>query len=214
MSKLDDLLKRHPVATMRPLAWLVMIIIAVAAFWAHQARLDEVAIASGEVVPVGQVKTVQHLEGGIVQKIFVREGDRVSAGDPLARLTLAVTGVNKQELQVRRDGLMLNRARLEAEARGKAKLVLPAEEAARRPDLARSERQAFEAGLRQINSVVDVLRQKILQREAELNELTERRAATLKNLEIARESFRMSEDLLNEGLTSKLEHLERTSTLR
>ncbi len=209
MSKLDDLVKRHPVPSMRPLAWLVMIIIAVAAFWAHQARLDEVAIASGEVVPQGQVKTIQHLEGGIVQEIFVREGARVKAGNPLVRLTLAVTGVNRKELQVRLDGLVLNRARLKAEARGKA-LKIPAEQAARRPELANSEREAFNAGRRQLNSIVDVLRERILQREAELNELHERRAATLKNLEISRESFDISKRLMDEGLTSKLEHLERT----
>ncbi len=45
--------------------------------WANFATLDEVSIATGEVVPAGRIKVVQHLEGGIIQEIYVSEGDTV-----------------------------------------------------------------------------------------------------------------------------------------
>jgi HlyD family type I secretion membrane fusion protein len=54
--------------------------------WAALAPLGSAAIAPGEVVVEAQRKTVQHLEGGIVGEIRVREGDRVKAGQVLVRL--------------------------------------------------------------------------------------------------------------------------------
>ena len=43
--------------------------------------VEVVAVASGEVTPSGQVKRIQHLEGGIISEIVVEEGQRVSQGD-------------------------------------------------------------------------------------------------------------------------------------
>lgn len=45
--------------------------------WASSGTLAVVSVAEGEVVPSSQVKSIQHLEGGIVRAIEVREGDSV-----------------------------------------------------------------------------------------------------------------------------------------
>ena len=52
-------------------------------FWGFYAELDAGAIAMGEVIPAGRVRTVQHLEGGMIKAIRVRDGDRVKAGAEL-----------------------------------------------------------------------------------------------------------------------------------
>jgi multidrug efflux pump subunit AcrA (membrane-fusion protein) len=54
--------------------------------WAAVAPLESAAIAQGVVSIDGYRKTVQHLEGGIVGEILVREGARVRAGQVLIRL--------------------------------------------------------------------------------------------------------------------------------
>ena len=113
----------------------------------------EVSSASGEVVPVGQVKVIQHLEGGIIQSLFVSEGSNVAEGDALAQLGHAATSVNKAELEVRLDGLILKLARLDAEARNK-KLSFPPDVAQRRPEFLRTESEAFQARLSELNSLV------------------------------------------------------------
>lgn len=51
--------------------------------WAGLAEVDAGALAYGEVVPDGRVRTIQHLEGGIIKAIRVRDGDRVKEGDEL-----------------------------------------------------------------------------------------------------------------------------------
>ena len=49
--------------------------------------LDIVSMATGEVIPSSQVKTIQHLEGGIVREIHVREGESVREGQLLMKLS-------------------------------------------------------------------------------------------------------------------------------
>ena len=116
--RLDNLVRRNPLPSVRPLAWVIMILIATAVVWAFLTRLDEVTIAEGEIVPQGQVRVIQHLEGGIIEEIYVTEGSVVSAGDSLVQISLAVSEVNREELQISLDALLIRRARLEAEASG------------------------------------------------------------------------------------------------
>jgi|APTNR8051073442_1049403.scaffolds.fasta_scaffold14889_2 adhesin transport system membrane fusion protein len=204
---LDALLRRHPVPTWRVVAWPVAAFISAALVWAAVATLEEVSVAVGEVVPQGKVKIVQHLEGGIVEEIFVSEGSRVRAGDPLARLNLATAGVNRDELMARLDGERLVRARLRAEAED-APLTLPDDAAARHPDLASAERQAFDSRRQAIQSSRAVLEDQRRQRHLEVAELTAKKQAAVANLALARERLGMSTSLLSQGLTARMEHLE------
>jgi HlyD family type I secretion membrane fusion protein len=54
--------------------------------WGAFAPINSGAIAPGEIIPAGKTKTVQHLEGGIIQAIHIKEGERVAAGQLLIEL--------------------------------------------------------------------------------------------------------------------------------
>ena len=86
--------------------------------WSLLGRLDVVSEAIGEVAPYSQVKTVQHLEGGIVSSILVREGDRGSANQPLMELEDISSGADFKELSLRTSSLEADQARLSAEING------------------------------------------------------------------------------------------------
>jgi epimerase transport system membrane fusion protein len=62
---------------------IFFLVFGVFGFWATFAPLDGAALASGVVTVESYKKVIQHLEGGIVAEILVRNGDVVSAGDPL-----------------------------------------------------------------------------------------------------------------------------------
>lgn len=205
--KLDMLLNQNPLPSWRLVAWPIMVALAAGVIWANFATLDEVAIATGEVVPAGRIKVVQHLEGGIIQEIYVAEGDTVREGQPLMLLDLASAGTNREELQVRMDSQLLVRARLEAEAGGK-ELVFPEEVAKRRPAIVAAQRQAFEARRRELASTLQVMREQVKQRELEVEELNARTRAVESNYKLASERLKMSKSLLAEGLTAKMEHLQ------
>jgi len=205
--KLDMLLNQNPLPGWRLVAWPVMILLAAGLTWANFATLDEVSIATGEVVPAGRIKVVQHLEGGIIQEIYVAEGDTVREGQTLLQLDLASAGTNREELQVRIDSERLVKARLEAEASG-AELVFPEDVAKRRPAIVAAQRQAYEARRRELSSTIQVMREQVKQRELEVEELTARSRAVESNYKLASERLKMSKSLLAEGLTAKMEHLE------
>lgn len=206
-NRLDALVATHPIPSWRALAWPIMALLAVFGVWSGVARLEEVAVAVGEIVPQGKVKVIQHLEGGIIDAIHVTEGSVVRAGDPLVRLDLATAGVNRKELLARLDSDMLRRARLAAELNA-TPLTLPDEAARRHPDVAAAERKAFEARRHELASSLAVLREQVRQRELEVQELEARRRAVSGSLALARERLKMSDSLLSEGLTARMEHLQ------
>lgn len=205
--KLDALLKQNPLPGWRLIAWPVMLMLTIGLIWANFATLDEVAVATAEIVPAGRIKVVQHLEGGIIQEIYVTEGDTVREGQTLMQLDLASSGTNREELLVRQDSERLIKARLEAEAEGK-ELVFPEDVSKRRPAIVSAQRQAFEARRRELSSTVQVMREQVKQRELEVEELTARSRAVESNYKLASERLKMSKSLLAEGLTAKMEHLE------
>ncbi|MCP5364569.1 MAG: HlyD family type I secretion periplasmic adaptor subunit [Hyphomicrobiales bacterium] len=207
MNRLDQLLSRHPLPKWRVVAWPIIAFLASLLVWSVFARLDEVALAGGEVVPQGKVKVIQHLEGGIIDAILVHEGMRVRAGDPLVRLDLATVGVNREELQVRLDGERLKRARLIAELQHTPITFLPAA-AARLPSLVSAEQEAYRARKAELSSSRAVIVQQVRQKELEVQELQSRKRAVSNNLKLARERLSMSQSLLSDGLTPRMEHLQ------
>ncbi len=97
MGPLDQLVETHPLPSWRGFAWTIMFLIAGVIGWAFWAELDEVTIATGTVVPKGDLKVVQHLEGGIISAINVREGSRQKRRCP------STTGCSFFGPQTRRD---------------------------------------------------------------------------------------------------------------
>ena len=204
---LDKVLARRPQRGWGAVSLAIIFALGAAVVWASFTRLDEVAVAAGEVVPQGQTKVVQHLEGGIVRELVVRDGSQVKAGDTLLRLTLGAGLVNRAELQVRRDGLALRRARLAAEASGE-ELVFPDDATGRQPQITASERAAFAGRKRELATATSVLAQQVSQRRSKIRELQANDAALVAELRINREKLKISSDLVKDGLTPRLEHLD------
>ncbi|MBM3556189.1 MAG: HlyD family type I secretion periplasmic adaptor subunit [Alphaproteobacteria bacterium] len=205
-ASLDAMVARHPLPTWRGFAWLAMLFLTSAGAWAYFAHLDEVAIARGEVAPAGKIKVIQHLEGGIVRAIHVAEGQAVRENDILVQLDLPNTAGNRQELQVRLDGLIINRARLAAEANETA-AVFPEAEAGRQPEMVKNELAAHKARLDELAVLTAGLNEQLRQRELAVKELEASRRAKATDLRLTRDKFAISKQLVEKDLTSKLDHL-------
>ena len=209
---LDWVLERRPQRGWGAVSVAVIAVLIAAVIWASFAQLEEVAVADGDVVPQGQTKVVQHLEGGIVRELLVREGDTVKSGDVLLRLSLGTARINRTELQIRRDGLALRRARLAAEANA-TDIKFPLDAVNRQPQLAESERAAYATRKQELVSAASVLSEQSAQRASEIRELQATDTALAAELKIAREKLQISTDLLKDGLTSRLEHLDAQSAV-
>ena len=95
--------------------------------WGHMAPIAGAVVASGVFVVTGQNKIVQHLEGGVIREIYVREGDKVEAGQLLLELDETASRAELQRLFLRRIRLTAMDARLQAEMREEQEFKLPAE---------------------------------------------------------------------------------------
>jgi HlyD family secretion protein len=85
--------------------------------WAATAPISGAAIASGVVSPDGSRQRIQHLEGGIIREIRVRDGDRVQTGDVLMVLADVSRQSEVGQLATRLQALAATEARLQAERR-------------------------------------------------------------------------------------------------
>ncbi len=93
--------------------------------WSVAAPLATAAMAAGEIVVESHRKTVQHLEGGIVDRILVREGDQVAAGQVLVRLDTTQAEASLTQYAGQLDAQRALAARLAAERDGLAEVVFP-----------------------------------------------------------------------------------------
>ncbi|CAA7612017.1 Multidrug resistance efflux pump membrane-fusion protein [Magnetospirillum sp. LM-5] len=197
----------YPLPTWTTLSRFVMGATALSVVWAMFARLDEVSVAQGDVVPEGKVKVIQHLEGGVVREILVSDGAEVKEGTPLMQLELSASSMNREELQVRLDGLVLQRARLQAELAGKDIIDFPAAEAARQPTLVESEKRIFDSRRQALKATLSVMQDQVRGKHGEVQELDARQRAVLSNLRLVRERLAMSTELIKSGLTSRMDHV-------
>jgi adhesin transport system membrane fusion protein len=206
-SRLDALVQDNPLPGWRRAAWTISLLIAAALAWGGVARLDEVSVAPGEVVPKGQVKTIQHLEGGIIQQIHVNEGDTVSRNAPLVQIELGISGTNREELEVQNDGLALRRLRLVAEATNRP-VEFPANVPPRLANVLASERDAYESRKRQFESGLAVMQSQTQQKALDIRTLEAKRQALQANLKLARERLAISNELLKSSLVPRTENLQ------
>lgn len=93
---------------------LISVIVFALLIWASFAKIQEVALTYGELVPKGEVQWVQHLEGGIVLEVLVKDGDRVNVGQLLLKLDPTAAQSELSQLRGREISLTLDSERLNA----------------------------------------------------------------------------------------------------
>ncbi len=177
-------------------------------YWASRGELDIVSVADGQVVPTGKVKHVQHLEGGIIRKINVREGDRVEKGQSLVVLEQLRSGASLEEIQARMDALSIDIIRLKALIQGRETLVFPKALAGKYPVLIKDARQLFSAHKSSVQSSVDKLSQIVEQRRQRIKTIESDLKNKKERLPLLQEQLSLSEELLKDNLTTRYKHIE------
>ncbi len=184
---------------------IIGVFLVVFSLWASYATLDEITRGDGKVIPTGQNKVVQHLEGGIVAAILVREGDTVRAGQILLRIDNTISKASVGEKRARYYALMARAARLRAEAEGKSTITFPKEVLDKAPTEARREMTLFRSRLAQRKSELSVLDSQVAQRNQALAEtLSEVRRLSALLTSLRRELAQTRRDLRS-GAVSETE---------
>ena len=176
--------------------------------WAYFSKLDVTSITEGEVVPSSQIKRVQHLEGGIVRRILVQEGQLVEKGQPLVELQTTASDADVRELKLRVVALRIEITRLEAETAGKKRIKFSKDLLTNHPNLAKQAEDLFYARRERLKN--DLKRQKelIAQRHQGSNEIQVRLLNQKRRIVLLEEQIKISEDLLKDKLTNRYQHLD------
>jgi HlyD family type I secretion membrane fusion protein len=173
--------------------------------WAMIATLASAAIAPGVVSPDGSRKTIEHLEGGIVREIHVREGDQVQAGQVLVTLEDVKARAEFEELQERLVHLVTTEARLLAEQSGADSIAAPSplsglDPAIIEPAMA-AQRQLFASRRATFEGRERILGQRVLQLEAEIDGLHEVIAAQDEQIALLAQEIEGVQSLYDKGLS-------------
>ncbi|HRP77728.1 MAG TPA: HlyD family type I secretion periplasmic adaptor subunit [Aquamicrobium sp.] len=132
--------------------------------WAGFAPLASAIIAPGSFVATSKNKIVQHLEGGIIRRILVEEGDRVEEGQDLVQLDETAALANARQLGLRQLRLEAILARLQAQARGADDFAPPASVSSRLDDaevraIMDSQRENFRSTRLKLDNQLGLLRE-------------------------------------------------------
>ncbi|NUU67304.1 HlyD family type I secretion periplasmic adaptor subunit [Enterobacteriaceae bacterium BIT-l23] len=156
--------KRLPRSSL--IIWLLAALLVAFLSWASLFHLDEVTTGSGKVVPSSHEQVIQSLEGGIVHKLSVREGDLVERGQVLAQLDRTKTESSVLESVSRLNAALATAARLNAEV-SNSEPVFPQElegdsELIRQETaLWKSRRDSLEKGLAGLNQGVALVQREL-----------------------------------------------------
>lgn len=119
----DDVSEAQIIRSNR-IIWFFGLLLVVLIAWAYVAELTEVSSGTGKIIPNSREQVIQSLEGGIISRLYVREGDIVEPQQVLAQLDLTKTEANVGESAAKHRAAVASVARLEAEVNG-TKLSFP-----------------------------------------------------------------------------------------
>ena len=166
---------------------IIVIVIALGGFlaWATLAPLTEGVVAMGTVVVDTEHKTIQHLEGGIIENLYVREGSEVKAGDVLVELSETQNRAQLELLESRYYGRLAEINRLNAERLLKEEISFSDDLVALRDDpviadILSVQENLFQVRRRQYYGQIEVLRHRITQLEEQVRGLEASRGALLR----------------------------------
>lgn len=204
---IDD---RHPFGRGLGLVGFAIIAVFCGTFyvWASSAPIESAVIAQGVVSVDTNVRTVQHLEGGIVDEILVREGDSVETGQVLIRLQDTVPASARNELQAQYFEALATEARLAAEQAGQETITFPEELTAKFGDVAARGAMAGQESIFASRRELLAERQTILERtkgglESEITGLEGQIASSERRLELLAEELAAVESLFEKQLANK-----------
>jgi HlyD family type I secretion membrane fusion protein len=184
--------------------------------WASLAPLGGAVIAPSVVTVISHRKTVQHLEGGIVAEIRVRDGDAVAERDLLIRLDDAQAKAGLAILDAQIDLLRAREARLVAERDEGERVEFPEDLASRSnelqvAELLDSQRQLFDARRTALEGETEILTQRVGQLREAIAGLEAQRRSKQEQIVLIEEELAGLRKLFEEGYASRnrIRELER-----
>ncbi len=164
--------------------------------------IEVLSLADGKIIPQGRIKYVQHLEGGIVEEILIREGEKVEINQPLVVLSKEKASSEFEEINSRLKSIDLSILRVNSEINSNNSIEIPENiNNLFDEELVKSENELFQSRRKAINS-------EIKSKKASIDKANKNLKNLKKRLKIVKEQEDISQKLLEVEATNRLKHLE------
>jgi HlyD family type I secretion membrane fusion protein len=200
----DPFLRRYVIAGVV----VITLFFGVLGGWATFSQLASAAMAPGELGFSTDRKTIQHLEGGIVAEIRVKDGDIVNSGDILIRLDRTQPQAVYDQVKARYYAILATEVRLRAERDGEDSISFPvllddADFADQATDIKYSESRLFETRRQTLGHQQGIIRQGIKQLEEEIQGLKQEIGSQDQQIELLGEEIVGMQSLFEKKMVSK-----------
>ncbi|MCU8503119.1 HlyD family type I secretion periplasmic adaptor subunit [Vibrio vulnificus] len=188
-------------------------------YWAATAKLESAAIAYGDLSVSSQRQAIQHLEGGIVERLMIQEGDYVEKGQLLIQLSEQQSLSRLESLKGRFVHAVAKESRLKAEFNNTSEIVWESdlEKMAISNTLLEAQqiqKKIFEARARYFESKLNIVHQTISGAKLEFNNLNQTKKIERERLSLIEEEILSNQTLVKQGFSGKstLLQLKRLAT--
>jgi adhesin transport system membrane fusion protein len=181
-------------------------IVLLAIVWSAIVKIEEITKGDGKVIPSSQLQVLQSLDGGIVSKIAVKEGQQVEAGQLLLQIDSTRFESSVRENRAQYLSLMAKAARLQALGEGRPFTLDPGIES-EDPQTAAEERRLYETATHELDAQVQIARQQMAQRQQEQSEARARLSQAEQAYELTAKEYAVTKPLLASGAVSEVDLL-------
>lgn len=193
--------------------WSSFLLLGSFLLWSVTAQVNSTAIANGKIVVDSNKKIIQHLEGGIIEKIYVKGGDRIEAGDSLIRLSETSAKANQELLSKQLFALKAAKMRLISQRDDKefidfSEIANKYQNDVEFIKILDGERELFKIQRRSLKERINILRQKIAQLKDEIEGLRYQEDSVSKRIKMISEESGSLDKLYEESIISKTRYLE------
>lgn len=208
MSSLSQASLEKPTVRSQILVWIILFVVIWLVIWANYAELDKIVRGDGKVVPSSQIQVIQNLEGGIVEEIFYRSGDKVKQGDILIKLDNTQFASSYGESQMRAEQLRAKAQRLQSEAFDKPLKLKLKYDTPLITELYDREKALYEARQKQLLTQTSILQAQVKQHQLELQEAYSQETQLTRSHQLLKQEISMMKPLVRQGIASEVDLLK------
>lgn len=187
--------------------WIMFGTIVFLIIWASFSEIDETVKASGKIIPSDNINTISSFTGGVIDKIYVKDGQKVQEGDLLVKIQDSELASELSKNSIHLVELKAKRARLKAEIEGEK--LEPLEDIEKNyPEIMQNEISLYESNVNEFNSSQQSIKEKIAQKRSELQNAIEKERVLSQNYNLMREEARIKQDLAKDGIISSVDAMK------
>lgn len=195
---------------------LVVSVACIIAFiiWSSIATINLHVRGIGKIIPSGKVRSIQHLEGGIINSILIKEGQIVKQGDVLFQLENVRAESERKEIEVALSALSIKKTRLQSERDFEETVKFLEEIETNYPEITAAEKELFKTRTAEFHEKQQVLKKQMNQKVLKLDEIKTTIANITKEMANAQQQLNIRKGLLEKGAISRSQFIETDSRVK